>query len=251
MGKKFYIKPSLKFVDDQIDKTGNISGVPTASKAFLPIIIPIVLIVFRSLAELPSLPFGEGRTKELLDFIGNPVVALFIGMLISFTLPRKFDKEMLSATGWVGEALKSAAIIILVTGAGGAFGKIMQGSGLGSLLEQNVGASGFGIWFPFLVAAILKTAQGSSTVALITTASLVAPLLPALGLDSELSKAMAVIAIGAGSAVVSHANDSFFWVVTQMSGMDIRQGYRLLSLGSGVLGFSAIIVLTILSFIIK
>lgn len=102
---------------------------------------------------------------------------------------------------------------------------------------------------PFLIAAALKTAQGSSTVAIITTASIVAPLLPAMGLDSDISRAMAVVAIGAGSAVVSHANDSFFWVVTQMSSMNINQGYRTHSLGTIILGFSSMIFLSIISII--
>ena len=154
---------------------------------------------------------------------------------------------MLGTSGWIGEALQQAAIIILITGAGGAFGKVLQASGVGEVLENMVGGAKIGIWLPFLVAAALKTAQGSSTVALITTASIMAPLLPSLGLDDEMSRALAVVAIGAGSAVVSHANDSFFWVVTQMSGMNVRQGYLLQSLGSGITGLSAMILLFILS----
>ena len=89
----------------------------------------------------------------------------------------------------------------------------------------------------------MKTAQGSSTVALITTASIMAPLMATLGFTDSLEKAMVVLAIGAGSAVVSHANDSFFWVVTQMSGMDTRTGYRLQSMGTFVLGTTAALTL--------
>jgi GntP family gluconate:H+ symporter len=222
---------------------------PSILKSILPILVPIILIVFRSLATFPSHPFGEENTMILLSFIGHPVVALFIGVIISFFLPKKFDKEMLSTSGWVGNALKSAAIIILITGAGGAFGKVLQNSEIVKLLGDHISGTGFGIWMPFLIAAALKTAQGSSTVALITTASIVSPLLPAMGLDSDIAKAMAVIAIGAGSAVVSHANDSFFWVFTQMSSMNISQGYRTHTLGTLILGVSSMIVLTILSFI--
>jgi GntP family gluconate:H+ symporter len=112
------------------------------------------------------------------------------------------------------------------------------------------GGSKLGLWLPFLIAAALKTAQGSSTVAMITTASMISPLASVLGFDTELSKAMAVVAIGAGSCVVSHANDSYFWVVTQLSGMNVRQGYKLMSTGSGILGLSAIIILTIINFFI-
>jgi GntP family gluconate:H+ symporter len=101
-----------------------------------------------------------------------------------------------------------------------------------------------------LLAAAIKTAQGSSTVALITTASIMAPLMASLGFDESLEKAMVVVAIGAGSAVVSHANDSFFWVVTQMSGMDIKAGYRMHTLGTLVLGTTAAVTLFLLHFIL-
>lgn len=107
------------------------------------------------------------------------------------------------------------------------------------------GGTDLGILLPFLIACALKTAQGSSTVAIITTASIVAPLMGSLGLEGELAKAMTVIAIGAGSTMVCHANDSFFWVVTQMSGMDVKRGYSLLSLGSVVLGTSAALLLSL------
>ena len=158
---------------------------------------------------------------------------------------------MLSTTGWVGDALKSAAIIILITGAGGAFGNVLKSSGISEILTKEINASGLGIWLPFLVAAAIKTAQGSSTVAIITTSSIVAPMLPALGLDSEMSRALVVVSIGAGSAVVSHANDSFFWIVTQLSNMTVKQGYRIQTLGTAVLGFSAMIFLTIIHLFIS
>jgi GntP family gluconate:H+ symporter len=99
------------------------------------------------------------------------------------------------------------------------------------------------------MASGIKTAQGSSTVAIITTASIIAPLLPVMGLDEPFSKAAVVIAIGAGSAVVSHVNDSLFWVVTQLSGFSVNEGYRIHTLGTGVLGISAMIFLCLISFI--
>jgi GntP family gluconate:H+ symporter len=245
---KVQIEPDPQLNHDHINHTpsGTFTPTPPAWKSFLPIILPIVLIVFNSIAEFPTHPFGIGKIKDIISFIGNPVVALFIGMIISFTLPAKFEKKMLAPDGWIGEALKSAAIIILVTGAGGAFGKVLQNSDMGTILGKMIGDSGLGLWLPFLLAAALKTAQGSSTVAIITTASMISPLISPLGFDSEISKAMVVVAIGAGSCVVSHANDSYFWVVTQLSNMSVKQGYKLMSTGSGILGLSAMIILTIL-----
>jgi len=249
---KVQIEPDPQLNNDHINHTpsGTSITTPPAWKSFLPIIIPIVLIVFNSIAEFPTHPFGIGKIKDIISFIGNPVVALLIGMIISFTLPAKFERKMLAPDGWVGESLKSASIIILVTGAGGAFGKVLQNSDMGTILGEMIGDSGLGLWLPFLLAAALKTAQGSSTVSIITTASMISPLISPLGFDSEISKAMVVVAIGAGSCVVSHANDSYFWVVTQLSNMNVKQGYKLMSTGSGILGLTAMIILTVLDIFI-
>ncbi len=248
IGKKIFVDPQFEDETEEI-KTES-KHHPTVFKSFLPILIPIILIVLRSVSEFPTHPFGEGQLRTILGFIGHPVVALFIGVFISFFLPEKFNKDMLGTAGWVGDALKSAAIIILITGAGGAFGKVLQNSEIATLLGENLRDTGFGLWLPFIIAAAIKTAQGSSTVAIITAASIVAPLLVSMGLDTEISKAMAVIAIGSGAAVVSHANDSFFWVVTQMSGMNINQGYRTHSLGTIILGLSSMIFLAVLNLFI-
>jgi GntP family gluconate:H+ symporter len=215
--------------------------------AVLPIFIPIILIVFKSLAQLPSAPFGQGTFKEIALFIGEPFIALSIGFLFALKLPKKFTLDMWSTKGWLGEALLEAAIILLITGAGGAFGKVLQNSPLSQVISGNLVSDSWGIWLPFVIAAALKSAQGSSTVAIITTASLVAPLVNTLGLDTQMGLALTVLATGAGSVVVSHANDSFFWVVTQLSGMNISEGYRYQTTGTAVLGCSAMLMVFILS----
>jgi len=245
------------FISPDSDQTAAADAVttsdeaPSAPKALVPILLPIVLIVFRSIAELPAKPLGEGPGVALLGFLGQPVVALLIGVFISFLLPKKFDLEMLSTTGWVGQSVVAAAIIIVITGAGGSFGRVLQNSGIADVVGSSLkGHESIGIWLPILIAAGLKTAQGSSTVSLITTAGLVLPLLPALGLDSDTAKPLVVVAIGAGSMVVSHANDSYFWVVTQFSNMSVNQGYRLQTLGTLVEGIAAAIAVWILSLII-
>ena len=163
---------------------------------------------------------------DFINFVGEPVISLLIGILLCLLLPKKLNYDMLSSTGWVGKAIKDAASIILITGAGGIFGKILQNSGIADILGQTLTEYNMGIFLPFVLAAAIKTAQGSSTVALVTAASIIMPMMSSLGFDSEIQKALVVIVIGAGSAVVSHANDSFFWVVTQMSGMNVKTGYR-------------------------
>lgn len=230
-----YIDPDPDLTEDEINE--RMQKAPGLFKSSLPIFIPILLIVIRSIVL--SKVETPGDTLRFILFLGEPVIALLIGVLLSFTLPEKLEKSMLSTSGWVGNALKDAATIILITGAGGIFGKILQNSGIADLLGDTLAVVHIGIWLPFLLSAAIKTAQGSSTVALITTASIMMPMMDNLGFTTEIQKAMVVISIGAGSAVFSHANDSFFWVVTQMSGMDVKTGYRLYSLGSAILGIAA------------
>ena len=101
-----------------------------------------------------------------------------------------------------------------------------------------------GILIPFCIAALLKTAQGSSTIAIITSSSIILPILPMLGLDSEMGKVWAILSLGVGSMTVSHANDSYFWVVTQMSGMSVREAYRthtFATLLQGVIGLTLVV----------
>lgn len=223
---------------------------PPTAKAVLPILLPIGLIVLKSVGDFPSHPFGQGRLADFVGFIGQPVVALLIGVGLALLLPRKLNREMLSSSGWVGEAVVPAAMIIVVTGCGGAFGEVIKQSGIAKDVEGILGSANLGLWLPILLAAALKTAQGSSTVAMITTAGIVGPLLPVLGLDAPAVRPLVAVAIGAGSIVVSHANDSFFWVVVQLSKMSVKQGYKLHTLGSLVIGATAALSVWLLSLIV-
>ena len=237
---KVYIDPNPNETEEEILQ--KIKKAPSAGTAFIPIIVPLVLIVLKSVSEFPTFPFGTGFIKTLFGFIGEPVIALLTGVFFAFLLPKKFDRNMLSTSGWVGKALVTAAVIILITGAGGAFGMILRNSGIADILGDSLANANLSIWLPFLIAAALKSSQGSSTVAVITTASLMAPLMGVLGFDAALEKALVIAAIGAGSMVVSHVNDSFFWVVTQLSNMNVKTGYRLHSLGTLICGTTAMLV---------
>jgi GntP family gluconate:H+ symporter len=221
---------------------------PSALKSLLPILLPIVLIVLKSVGDLASHPFGTGGVAQFIRFIGNPVVALLIGVFFAFLLPKKLSRQMLSTSGWVGEAVMAAALIIVITACGGAFGEVLKNSGIAGIVTEYLGNStSLSIFLPFAIAAALKTAQGSSTVAISTTASIMAPLLAPLGLAGPTAKALTVVAIGAGAMVVSHANDSYFWVVTGFSGMTVKQGYRLQTVGTLVEGTAAIIAVWAIS----
>jgi GntP family gluconate:H+ symporter len=234
-----------KVAEVEVGKT--IPKPPTVFNSFLPVIVPLILIILASIAKYPTLPFGENMFTTIVLFVGSPVIALLIGAFMSFTLPAKFDRKLLSSSGWIGEAMLIAAPVILITGAGGVFGKMLQNSGIGDMVSANMSSANWGIFLPFLIAFALKTAQGSSTVAMITTASIIAPLLVSLGLDSEIMRVFAALSIGAGAIAISHANDSFFWAVTQLSGLSIKQGNQTHSLGTLIMSVTAISVIYVIT----
>ena len=247
IASKVYIDPNPDITPKEIEQT--LKTAPSAFKSFVPILLPILLIVMKSISDFPTVPFGDGLVKEVIGFIGEPVIALMIGILIAFTLPRKLERDMLSSAGWVGKALQNAAIIILITGAGGAFGMVLRNSGIATVLGDSLAGMSIGIFLPFIIASAIKSAQGSSTVALITTASLLAPMMASLGFETNIARALVVLSIGAGSLVASHANDSMFWIFTQMTGMKVRTGFKIQTLGTAILGVTAVLIIWVISLV--
>ncbi len=213
------------------------------------VIIPILLIALKSIAVYPTEPFGQGLAKDVFIFIGHPVIALLIGVFISFGLKTKENVQG-TRIDWVSAGLKNAGTIILITGAGGAFGTVLRATGVGDTLGQAMSQWQLGIFIPFLIAAVLKSAQGSSTVAIITAAALMTPLLEPLGLVSPIAKALVVLAIGAGSMTVSHLNDSYFWVIAQFSNLDTATALRCHSVATLLQGSVGIITIAIISWIV-
>jgi GntP family gluconate:H+ symporter len=243
MGNKIYIEPDSLSESDVIQSQEEL---PSLTRTLLPILIPLALIVSKAIIQFPGFPMSKGPIIAVIDFVGHPIIALLIGVFFAIRIPKKRDSNRLSEKGWVGKAIKGSATILLITAAGGAFGKVIQASGVHLSVEPLLKTLPLGIALPFLIAALIKTAQGSSTVAIVTTASIVFPMLTALELTSTIDKALVVVAIGAGATVISHANDSFFWVVTQFSNMTVPQGYRLHSMATLLLGLTALVTLCIL-----
>ncbi|MBP8304056.1 MAG: GntP family permease [Phycisphaerae bacterium] len=245
---KVYIDPNPELTEADVE--ARLREAPSAWKALTPILLPMGLIVLKSISDFPTHPFGEGSFRNTVAFIGEPVIALLIGTVLAFRLPRKLDRQMLSTTGWVGQAMLDSAIIIMITGAGGSFGTVLRNSPIADVLSRSLSQAHLGLFLPFIIAAALKTAQGSSTVALITTASLMTPLMSPLGFESAAAKALVVMSISAGAMVVSHANDSFFWVVTQMSRMDVKTGYRLHTVSTLLMGAASVLTVWVLGLIL-
>ena len=224
------------------------SSMPSATMAFLPIIVPIVLICLSSVANFPSAPFGSGTLTDILVFIGNPLTALLIGLFLSFLLINTEQKTQ-QISDSISQGLVVAAPILLITGAGGAFGAMLKVTPIGDYLGTTLSALGLGIFMPFIVSAALKTAQGSTTVALVTTSAMIAPLLDQISLDSELGRVFCVMAIGAGAMTISHANDSFFWIVSQFSRMSVAQAYKAHSMATGIQGVTSIVFIWLLTLV--
>ena len=214
---------------------------PSFASAIAPIIIPIVLMAIGTFLSFIVFPAPLLFLKEILTVFCTPTFALGIGMLLSFRLLKHTANPV---NDLVQKGIAVAAPILVITGMGGTLGLIIQQLPLTEFVESNLNQSSWGLLIPFLIAAILKTTQGSSTVAIITASSIVFPLLGVLGLDSEMGKIWVILAVGVGSMTVSHANDSYFWIVSQMGGLDIKTAYRHHSFGTflqGSLGIALVL----------
>jgi gluconate:H+ symporter, GntP family len=140
---------------------------------------------------------------------------------------------------------------LVISGMGGAFGAILTAAKIGDHLSQSIALGSMGIFFPFLLTSVLKTAQGSSTVAIITAASIILPLLPVLGLSSDTGRLLCVLAMGAGSMMISHANDAYFWVIAKFSGLEMSTMLKVYSIATLFMGLTTLAMVYILSMIIS
>ena len=222
-----------------------VSQLPDVFTALLPIIVPIFLITIKSVIDHPSIVLQNKTLEQIISFIGHPIIAILLGVFIAMISMRDLSKEQ--HFNWVADGLKAAGTIILITGAGGAFGNILRATSISDVINQGLIDFEIGLLLPFFIAALLKTAQGSSTVSIITTAAMIAPLLDALGLSSEMGKVLSVLAIGAGAMTVSHLNDSYFWVVSQFSKMSTNVALRSHTVATLLQGITAILLIRVLS----
>ena len=206
---------------------------PSVFRSFLPIVVPLLLITLRSLFTINA-GADRGLIEEIIIVAGEPVFALSTGVVLALTLVSK--KRRTSINDIFKESIEKAGPILIITAAGGMFGAVIKATGTGETLGKLLSEVNMGILAPFIIAVIMKTAQGSSTVAIITAASFVAPMLPALGLDSESGRLFSMLAMGAGSMMISHANDSYFWVVSNFSDIAPKDTLKVFSTSTIVMG---------------
>jgi len=213
---------------------------PSFGQAILPIVAPIFLLSFGPISNFAS---NNQVIIQIANMISNPIFALGIGMIFTFHLIKKNRKKTIVYS--FKESFKKAAPILLITGMGGGLGKVIQTISFEDYFTNLSFNNSFGLLIPFLIAAFLKTAQGSSTVAIITSSSICLPLLPLIGLETELGKVWIIMAIGVGSMTVSHLNDSYFWIVSQMSMIDTKTALKTHTVGTfiqGLIGFAILFI---------
>ena len=239
-GKKTRTNADANDEDDSAIFTG-----PKVVPAFLPVIVPILLMGLRSVIVFEK--NETGLLTDVINIVGDPSIALAIGVLLAI-VTGKNSRHSLSFQ--LSTAVEKAGGILVIIGAGGAFGAVLAATNIGSHFSEQLDLKMLGIFFPFLLTSVIKTAQGSSTVAIITASSIVLPLLSILGLESENGKLLAVLAMGAGSMMISHSNDAYFWVISKFSDIDTRTMLRVHSVASILMGLVTMIVIYLLSLII-
>ena len=219
---------------------------PSGLNSLAPLLVPVALMALGTIGSMAGL---TGGIADLFTFLGKPVIALAVGTILAI-IQLGTAKKMDKFYDLTNDTLKTVGPILFVTAAGGVLGKVISSTTMVEYITTNAGfLMEMGIFFPFLLAAILKTAQGSSTVAITTTAGIMAPLMETMGLGTPVLAALTVMAIGAGAMTVSHANDSYFWVVTNFGKMTPQQGYKTQTILTLVMGIASIIGIFVLSLI--
>lgn len=242
--------------EELLNKFGKL---PSGFLSIAPIIMPIIFMAVGSVIDVlakQGMLDKAALLPKIFLFLGNPIIALAIGVIFCVFLLAE-TKKMREFDHITNESLKIAGPILFITAAGGVLGNVITEAGFVNFIKENASTiKAVGIFFPFIISAVLKTAQGSSTVAIITTASIMGAfsadnsLMHTLGFTSEISAALCVMAIASGAMCVSHANDSYFWVVTNFSKMTADQGYRTQTAMTFIMGVVGMISVYILSLVL-
>ena len=225
ISKKIIVNPPAMFLEERRDQqqTGNL---PSFWLIIILIGTPLILIVINTLFEvmIKNALIEKSTFTDILIFLGHPFIALTIATLLTIYLlgiKRKMSRQKIMDLST--KALGPAGIIILITGAGGVLKQILVDSGIGTIMAKSIAGSALSpILMAWILAAIIRVAQGSATVAMITAAGIISSILPVFNLD-EPHMALIVISIASGATLLSHVNDSGFWLVNKYFGMSEKQ----------------------------
>lgn len=242
--------PILPPVLSQEGESQSKMELPALGLSMLPILLPLLLIIAASISNVVN-PNDKTLLTNSIEFLGNKNVAMFLGLVIAVWLWAKQKGLTMSSIGKKMEKpLELAGLIILITSAGGAFGAMIKYAGIGEMIEE-MSASGFSINFiivSWFIAALIKFAQGSGTVSMITTAGIMYAIIQS-GVELPYHPIYIYLAIGFGSIAVTWMNDSGFWIVGKLSGMTEKQTLRSWSMLLFTLGFTGGVQVLLLSYI--
>ena len=224
------------------------TGDASLGRSFLPILVPLLLIAISSFSFFLEMPVAMRMT---IDFLGHPVIALLIGFGLSLTTVASADRRAIQ--GWIKEGILHAGSILVIVGAGGVFGEVLKKTSIADLVTGfTSGSDGSVLFFLFIVwcmGVMLKTAQGSTTSAIIVVTSIIAPLAAAAGLDTPTELSLLLASIAGGTMMISHTNDAYFWVISQFSGMGMSSTYKTFSIATLFMSIAALITVLLLALI--
>jgi GntP family gluconate:H+ symporter len=214
------------------------------------IAIPLVLLMVQSIGEMPSEPLGGGPKRELVIGIGRPLILFLVGVGFMTIGHLRRSLSLFADSIWTGRVFGDVAGLLLMVCAAAGLQRLCQQTGMAEVLGERLLAwhlGAFSVLIPFLIAAVMKALQGSSLVASITTAGMVAPILVPLGLADPNGKALAALAVGAGAMTLSHINDEYFWLVADRAKLTPLSGFAKFSVGTLLQGLVAVAVLSVLA----
>ena len=243
MGKKY------DYLPENVTDVPENQKLPSPLMAFLPILTPIMLMLLKTIGQMCGL---QGALMDIFAVLGTPAVALLVGLIIALVGYHQIFPEDTKAWGFDGvfaDALKTAGQIILIVGAGGAFSGVLKASPLQSILTDTFSGLTIGILAPFIIGFIFRTCVGSATIAMVTAATMITPLMDVLGFASPMGRVIAMLACAAGGLMVFHGNDDFFWVTATTSEMDTSVAYKTIPIISVCQSLAALAVVFVLSII--
>ncbi len=242
-GKKY------NFIPKNVVEVPEDQKLPSALMAFLPILVPILLMLVKTIGEMAGM---SGIVLTIFHVLGTPAVALLMGLfiaIIGYIQIFPDDKEAWGFDGVLADALKTAGQIVLIVGAGGAFSGVLKASPLQDILTNAFSGLTIGILAPFIIGFIFRTCVGSATIAMVTAATMITPLIDVLGFGTPMGRVIAMLACAAGGMMVFHGNDDFFWVTATTSEMDTSIAYKTIPFISVLQSITALAVVFVLSLI--
>jgi len=245
VGPKVPSPPSKEFLGTSFEETGR--ELPSTLRAYAPILVPLILIALQSVFKNTLAP--EHILNTIFAYIGWPVVAMLIGVALCYLNVKDKETKKKFFNPWIEDALRTSAMIIVVTGLGGSLSEILKGTPAVDTIAASVAASGIpSIFLPFVLGVIGNMITGSTTVGVITAASLTAPMLGTLGLSAE----AAMLAGAAGSVIIKYVNSSYFWVCTSLSRMELKSAlisYGGVTFVGGVFSMIAVYIMWLIGLI--